>query len=459
MKGYSSKIGLIAGIVIFFLVLQLPLDINFNAKLVLATTLLMCSLWITEALPIYVTSLLPLIIFQFDKELANALIAYADRIIFLFLGGFILALSIDKYNLHKRLAFNIIKRVGNEPKRIIGAIIISTGILSAWMSNTAVAMVMLPIALAIVSLSNNRKFTIALLLSIAYAANLGGMATLVGTPPNAIFASLANKLLNIEISFSDWLIIGVPVSIITLLITWFYLTNIGIKLEKSQLDMNKIFEELKSLGNINRDEKIIIVIFLSVIITWITRGVFWGKFIPFIDDSSIAIIASIILFVIPNKNGKRLLEWSDTKKIPWGVLLLMGSGLSLASGFNITGLDLWIAKYLYFEGVHYIIIILLITTLTIFTNEIMSNTAMASLFIPIGIAVANNLNLDPLALMITITLSASCGFAIPVGTPPNALIFSTGYIPIRDMIKIGLQLDLMCIGIITLASIVIIYLL
>jgi len=458
MKGYSSKIGLISGIVIFFIVLQLPLDINFNAKLVLATTLLMCTLWITEALPIYVTSLLPIIIFQFDKELTNALTAYADRIIFLFLGGFILALSIDKYNLHKRLAFNIIKRVGNDPKRVIGAVIISTGTLSAWMSNTTVAMVMLPIGLAIVSLSNDRKFTIALLLSIAYAANLGGIATLVGTPPNAIFASLADKLLNIEISFSDWLIIGVPISIITLIITWLYLTNIAIKLDKSQLDMNKIFEELKSLGNINRDGKIIIVIFLSLIIAWITK-VLWGKFIPFIDDSSIAIIAAIMLFIIPNKNGKRLLEWSDTKSIPWGVLLLMGSGLSLASSFHITGLDLWIAKYLYFEGINYIIIILLITTLTIFTNEIMSNTAMASLFIPIGIVVANNLNLDPLALMITITLSASCGFAIPVGTPPNALVFSTGYIPIRDMIKIGLQLDLICIGIITLTSIVIIHLL
>lgn len=189
MKGYSSKIGLISGIVIFFIVLQLPLDINFNAKLVLATTLLMCTLWITEALPIYVTSLLPIIIFQFDKELTNALTAYADRIIFLFLGGFILALSIDKYNLHKRLAFNIIKRVGNDPKRVIGAVIISTGTLSAWMSNTTVAMVMLPIGLAIVSLSNDRKFTIALLLSIAYAANLGGMATLVGTPPNALVFS------------------------------------------------------------------------------------------------------------------------------------------------------------------------------------------------------------------------------------------------------------------------------
>ncbi|RMF29985.1 MAG: DASS family sodium-coupled anion symporter, partial [Candidatus Nitrosothermus koennekii] len=349
-----GRIGLILGILLFFIVLYSPLELDFPAKLVLATTLLMSTFWITEALPIYVTALLPLIIFPFanSDELSNTLTKYADRIIFLFLGGFIIALSIEKSMLHKRFALNILKTFGTNPKHIIGAFMIATASLSAWISNTATTMLMLPIALAIIAQINSnekKRFAICLLLAIAYSASLGGLATLIGTPPNAILASLSKQLLDIEISFGKWLLIGVPLSIISLIITWFYLVNIGVKISKKPIlgEKSIILAELKKLGAMKRDEKIVSIVFGITALAWITRGLVWKDYLPFVDDSMIALLSALSLFIIPSKEG-RVLVWSDTKRIPWGVLLLMGGGLTLASAFTTTGLDLWLSEYLSF---------------------------------------------------------------------------------------------------------------
>ncbi len=452
-----GKIGVSLGIILFLVTLYSPLDLDYPAKLVLATTILMVALWVTEALPIYVTALLPLLIFPFtDSELSDTLTGYADRIIFLFLGGFMLALAIEKSMLHKRFALHILRIVGADQKHLIGSFMIATASLSAWISNTATTMLMLPIALSIISQVSNRRFATCLLLSIAYSASLGGLATLIGTPPNAILASLAKQLLDIEISFGKWLLVGVPVSIISLMVTWSYLVNIGVKVDAKPLfDKSIILTELNRLGSISRDEKIVAVVFGATAIAWITRGLLWKSYAPFIDDATIALFAALVLFLIPSRGG-RLLEWNDAKKIPWGVLLLIGGGLSLASAFTATGLDLWLADRLMLTDMHHVMIIMLVVAITIFTGEIMSNTASAALLIPIGATIAGNLGIDPLLLMVPIAVATSYGFMMPVGTPPNAIIFASGYISIKDMVKVGLPLDLIGIIVVTTSSILLV---
>ncbi len=367
-----------------------------------------------------------------------------------------LALAIEKSMLHKRFALHILRIVGADQKHLIGVFMIATASLSAWISNTATTMLMLPIALSIISQVSNRRFATCLLLSIAYSASLGGLATLIGTPPNAILASLAKQLLDIEISFGKWLLVGVLVSIISLMVTWSYLVNIGVKVDAKPLfDKSIILTELNRLGSISRGEKIVVIIFGATAIAWITRGLLWKSYIPPIDDATIALFAALILFLIPSKEG-RLLEWNDAKKIPWGVLLLIGGGLSLASAFTATGLDLWLANRLMLTDMHYVMIIMLVVAITIFTGEIMSNTASAALLIPIGATIAGNLGIDPLLLMVPIALATSYSFMMPVGTPPNAIIFASGYISIKDMVKVGFPLDLIGIIVVTTSPILLV---
>jgi sodium-dependent dicarboxylate transporter 2/3/5 len=450
--------------------------------------------WITEAIPIYVTALIPLVIFPSLNitELGQTSASYADRVVFLFLGGFILAKAVEKSNLHSRFALNILKVFGTDPKYIVAAFMVVTGFLSAWMSNTATTMLMLPIAAAVISIFQNKydqhRFAVCLMLSVAYSASLGGMATLIGTPPNAILASLSKSITDIDISFGQWLLVGLPISGISLAVAWLYMIRFGAKITdiKSIIEeKDLILKKLSSLGRINRDEKLVTAVFVATAIAWVTRGLLWKDALPMVDDSTIVIMAAISLFLLPsvfpngnnnnspginkeesiedddsnikggqkknNNSNAKLLDWNSAVKIPWGVLLLIGGGLALANAFTTTGVDRWIAQQLIFlGGMHYLILILAIVSITIFSGEIISNTATAALMIPISASLATTLDLDPILLMVPITLATSYGFIMPVGTPPNAIVFASGHVTVAKMAKAGFPLDI--IGIIIVSA-------
>ena len=503
-----KRIGLFAGPVLFmgFLFAPIAEDLPFEAKIVLASTVWMASWWITEAIPIYVTALLPLVLFPSLNvtEMGETSSNYADRIVFLFLGGFILAKAVEKANLHKRFALNILKSFGTNPRYIVAAFMIVTGFLSGWMSNTATTMLMLPIAAAVVSQVQDKqdrgKFGLCLMLSIAYSASIGGMSTLIGTPPNAIFASLSRSILDVEITFSQWIIVGLPISAISLVVAWLYMVNLGVNIRKIKSiaeEKDAIMSRLSELGKITRDEIIVAGVFGATAGAWITRGLFWQDILPMIDDSTIVMISAIVLFLIPSSSsssvaknndlnitkkvqnsrnkgnpnfvqmskdeaedkgkeslkesdGKRLMSWDSAVTIPWGVLLLIGGGLALANAYTTTNLDEWMAEKLTFlGGMNYLLIILVLVAVTILTGEIISNTATAALLIPISASLATSLQIDPMLLMVPITIATSFGFVMPVGTPPNAIVFASGYVTIPKMARAGLPLDIISIIMVT----------
>jgi len=465
-KEQISRIGLITGPILFVLTISISIEgLAFEAKVVLAAALWMATWWITEAIPIYATSLLPLVLFPAFNvaSLGQLSTSYADKIIFLFLGGFIIAAAIERSGLHQRIAFNAIRAFGTSPRSIVGGFMIATALISAWISNTATAMMMLPIAASIIALVRNEneraRFGTCLMLCVAYAASIGGLATLIGTAPNGIFASLSKSLTNVDVSFWQWLIIGVPLSAVSLAFAWWYMVNLGAKVGKEPITEERgiILESLRQLGALTRQEKIVAVIFAATAVSWISRGLVWGNFVPMIEDYTIAIIAALALFAIPSGKGQRVLDWGSVVKIPWGVLLLMGGGLALASGFTLTGLDKWIAERLMLvETTDMLLIIAMIVAFTIFSGEIISNTAGAALIIPIGASIATSLGINPITIMLPVALASSYNFILPVGTPPNAIVFGSGYVTIRQMARAGIPLDLFGIGIVTLIALLLV---
>jgi len=505
-----KTIGIFLGPLLFLLIIFIPLpqineDLSFASKIVLAVTIWMAVWWITECAPIYVTALLPLILFPGLKvtTFTETSVNYADSIIFLFVGGFLLAKAVERSNLHKRFAYKILKLFGTDPKFVVLSFMLVTWFLGAWMSNTATAILMLPIALAVISLIKDKdkhhKFIVCLLLAVAYSANISGVSTLIGTPPNAIFASLAESMLGIEVSFGQWMLLGLPISAVSLVVLWLYLIRFGSKITDINTDMfekkDVMTKELKSLGPISRDEKIVALVFFITIIAWVTRGLIWKDITPMIDDSMIAIAASISLFLIPSVRGKKLndrkkddkesvdfesltpkyeqptekslqddkviydhdtqissklLDWKSATTIPWGVLILIGGGLALANGFTSTGLGDWIAQQLNFlEGATYLVILFIFVMLAILPSEMISNTATAALLLPIAASLASSMGLNPILLMAPIAIATSYGFIMPVGTPPNAIVHSTGSLTTREMARAGIPLDLISIFLVT----------
>ena len=459
-KPEISRIGFVLGPILFAVIVLTPIDgLSFEARIVLGTAFLMGVWWVTEAIPIYVTALLPLIVFPIlhVTELSKVSTFYADRIIFLLLGGFFLASAIERTNLHQRFAFNILKIFGTNPKNIIGAFILVTGSLSAWMSNTATTLLMLPIAIAIISsldIKNKEKFSACLLLSIAYAASIGGVATLIGTSPNAIFASLSKSLTGVDVSFAQWLLVGLPVSAISLFVLWLYMTHLGVRVGKDPIIGEKtlIMQKLQELGKISRDEKIVIAVFVIAITAWVTRGLVWADLFPLVDDSTIALLVAVSLFLLPSSKNKRLLDWNAAIKIPCGVLFLIGGGLALAGSFTITGVDVWMADQLSFlQGTHYFVIVLVLVAVVIF-SEYLSNTATAALMIPVAAALAPTLGVNPILLMMPVAIAASYGFILPSSTPSNAIVLSSGYVSAKRMARIGLPLNLIAVLLVSILT-------
>lgn len=460
-KEQVKGIGLIAGPTLFMLTLfVLPLEIAFEAKVVLATTVWMAAWWVTEAIPIYATALLPLVLVPLFNVLPLSQIAipYADRIVFLLLGGFMMAAAIEKSGLHERFALNVIRIFGSKPRSILGGFIATTAMLSAWISNSATTVMMLPIAASILPHVKDEKerarFGTSLMLSVAYAASIGGVATMIGTPPNAIFASLSRSLANVDIGFGQWMLIGVPVSAISLAAMWLYMVKYSKLGNKPILEgRDVVSERLKWMGSMTRREKLVSAVFGATVVAWISRSLLWGQLAPMVDDSMIALIGALALFVLPSGKGERILDWATAVKIPWGVLLLIGGGLALASAFASAGLDKWISERLLVAAPeNTLLVVLMLVAFTIFATEIMSNTATASLLIPIGAGIAATLGMNPLPVMLTVAMAASYSFMLPIATPPNSIVFGSGHVTVRQMVRAGFVLNIFGIIIITLAA-------
>lgn len=463
-KGQLLGLGL--GPLCFLLTLLFvkPEGMSPEAIAVLASTLWIAIWWLTEAIPIPITSLLPIVLFPLTGALSEGVTtAYADSTIFLFLGGFVLALTLEKWGLHQRIALNIILFVGTSTKKITLGMMAATGFLSMWISNTAAAMMMMPIALSIIRHVNqsidprNREpnFGKAIMLGVAYAASIGGLGTLIGTPPNTIFVGVVRELYGIDLSFATWMLFGVPISVLLLAAVWFYLVKIAFPVKMHSIPGGKemIQTQKERLGKMSYEERVIATVFVGTAFAWITRTFILERFIPGINDTIIAITAAIVLFIIPAKNAKdgHMVSWEDAKKIPWDVLLLFGGGLAIAKGFSESGLAKWIGEQLtILQGVHLFLIVLAVAALVLFLTEITSNTATATMMFPIMASLALALDVHPYVLMITAGISASCAFMLPVATPPNAIVFSTGLIKIQDMAKAGLWINFFCIFIITL---------
>lgn len=461
----KSQIGLLLGPLAFILIqfFFLPEGLSLAANTVLATTIWMAIWWVTEAVPIEITSLMPIILFPLFGGLSieETGAAYGHKFIFLFIGGFILAIAIEKWQLHKRIALHIISIVGSSLNRVVLGFMLSTAFLSMWISNTATTVMMLPIGLAVIEqLSKNNaeikeaSFGKALMLAIAYSASIGGMATLIGTPPNLIFAGVVEELYGVEISFLQWLMFGLPVSLVLLFICWVYLGRFAFYLKDLKIPggVMVIKVELEKLGKFSIDEKRVLAVFTFTAIAWICRSFLLKKYIPGIDDSIIAIIAAVALFIIPSsKKGKSLMEWTDAVKLPWGVLLLFGGGIALAMGFESSGLAQWIGGQLSaLQGVSLIILVGLLITGVNFLTEVTSNIATTAIMLPIQASLAIVVDVHPFLLLAAATVAASCAFMLPVATAPNALVFGSGLLKISDMIRVGFWLNLISIIILTL---------
>jgi len=463
----KKKIGLVLGPLLFVSVLLFvhPEGMSKSANAVLASALWIAVWWVTEAVPIAVTALLPIVLFPLTNalSLSDTTASYGHKYIFLFIGGFILSIVIEKWNLHKRIALNIIKIVGTNVVQIILGFMVSTAFLSMWISNTATAVMILPVGMAIVlqlkdnPLTNddeNMIFGKALMLAIAFSASIGGMATLIGTPPNLVLAGVVQETYGKEISFAQWFMFGLPISILLLLISWVYLTRFAFSFKQKAFPGGKaeINRQLKALGKLSYEEKLVLTVFTLTALAWITRSFFLSKFIPAIDDTIIAIFFAVTLFVLPSsKKNKPLLTWKDAVKLPWGILLLFGGGMALALGFQETGLAEWIGSQLTsLETVPLLILLLILIAAVNLLTEMTSNLATTAMLLPVLVSLAQAIGVHPYFLLVGTTVAASCAFMLPVATPPNAVVFGSGYLKIGDMVKKGIWMNLISIFILTL---------
>lgn len=469
VKSNASRFGLVLGPASFFLILFFakPADLSPEGLAMMAATSWVAIWWITEAIPIAATSLLPLVLFPLlgIMGIKDSSIAYADPMVLLYMGGFMIAMTIEKWNLHKRIALSIISIIGTELKNIILGFMVATAFLSMWISNTATALMMLPIGMAVVSqLGSNltttsikeEKIGQALMLGIAYSASIGGMATIIGTPTNIVLAGVVKQLYQVEIGFATWMMLGVPVAVGLLAICWFYLVKIAYRFPAIELPGGKeeIERQIKQLGKMSLEEKRVLMVFSAVSFCWITRSFFLNALIPALDDTIIAVSGAVLLFILPaGKNKGKLLDWRTAESLPWGILLLFGGGLTIASGFQVTGLAQWIgSQFVLLENFPFWVFLLALIASVNFLTEITSNTASASMILPILAAVALAMGVHPFGLMVSATFAASCAFMLPVATPPNAIVFGSGYLTIPTMMKTGIWMNLLSIVLLFLAA-------
>lgn len=472
-------VGLVLAVAVF---VAMPADLPHSPKVTAATAVLMGVWWMTEAIPIPATALLPVLIFpvanmidsndepvSFDSVGAS----YGNNIIFLFMGGFLIALAMQRWNLHRRIALHIVRIMGGKSQAMIGGFMIATGFISMWVSNTATAVMMLPLGTSVLVLASEQmkeagalekgktgtasdvirtNFGTALMLGIAYSASLGSLSTIIGTPPNTLLVGYLASNHNIHIGFGQWMLVGLPLAIVFTFICWFLLTHILFKPEMKEIPGGRelVADELRKLGPMATGEKLVLGVFALAAISWIFIPVIFEE--PPIDDAGIAIAAGLILFLFPAKanRGVKLLDWDSAVQLPWGVLLLFGGGLALSAQFTESGLSKWIGTQAEVVGVlPAVLIVAIIATLILFLTELTSNTATAATFLPVVGGVALGVGLDPMLLAIPTALAATCAFMLPVATPPNAVAFGSGYVTIGSMIRGGIWLNLIGIVLVT----------
>ncbi|WP_047247185.1 SLC13 family permease [Maribacter thermophilus] len=463
----TKRLGLFLGPFSFILILLFfhPEGLSKEANAVLASTIWIAIWWITEAIPIAVTALLPLVLFPLSGglDLSTTSSSFGHKYVFLYMGGFIIAITIEKWNLHKRIALNIIHFIGADIRKIILGFMVATAFLSMWISNTATSVMMLPIGLAIVKQLKDNPETIAdenllfgksLMLSIAYSASIGGMATLIGTPPNLVLAGVILDTYGYEITFMQWFMFGLPISIILIFICWKYLTRYAFTFKQVEFPGGKAeISRLKNqLGKISYEEKMIGLVFGATAFCWITRSFLLQKILPDLDDTIIAIFFAILMFLIPSKNKREpLLKWNEAVKLPWGIILLFGGGMALAKGFDVSGLAVWVGSQMTsLSGLPIIFLVLILIASVNFLTEITSNLATTAMLLPVLAPMALSIDVHPFVLMVGAAVAASCAFMLPVATPPNAVVFGSGYLRIPDMVKKGLLMNVVSILVLTL---------
>lgn len=467
----TKWIGFGAGIIIFVVMLLLPEPEGLSVAgwKTAAVASLMAIWWITEVIPISVTALLPLLLFPLlgIADIGQAANPYANPMIFLFMGGFIIAIGMQEWGLHRRVALNILWVVGAKPRNIIAGFMISTAIMSMWVSNTAATLMMLPIAISVIELTRLqddpgsgirkfRNFGIALMLAIAYSSSVGGLGTIIGTPTNALLIGFVHDSYGIEISIVEWMFLGIPIVILGLPIIYYALTYWVYPIKINQIEGGHEFvrNELSRLGKLSLPEGIVALIFSFVALLWIFRP-FIAENIPGLSDAGIAIFGAVLMFLIPVKpsEGKFLLSWKAAERLPWGVLILFGGGLSLAGAINRTGLAEWIGGYFSLIGGWPVFFIILIVAMVIIMfTELASNSATAAAFLPIMGSVAIGIGQNPLILAIPVAIVASCAFMLPAATPPNAIVYGSGELTIPQMARAGLVLNFLFAILITILT-------
>ncbi|KLI62902.1 SLC13 family permease [Aurantiacibacter marinus] len=465
-------VGLAAGIAAFVAILTFftPEGLDYPARFVAASGTMMAIWWATEAIPLPVTALLPIIVFPLAgvAGIEGAAAPYANPIIFLFLGGFIVALAVERSELHRRIAMLIFRAMGKSGKGLVAGFMLAAALLSMWISNTSTTLMLFPIAVSLALLVGEtspgltdkakRDFQISLLLGLAYGASIGGVATLVGTPTNAFMVGFLQSEYQIEIPFAQWMLIGIPVSIILLPLGWMLLTRFlyPVSFVSSPETREELARQYDALGAMSNSEKRTAMLFLLLVLGWVLRKPFADATgIEGLSDAGVAMAAALIAFVIPSGTDRHaLVTWEDTKRLPWGVLILFGGGLSLAAALSATGMTLWLGQQLAPLGaINHILLVVALTSLVIFLTELTSNVATTATLLPVVAALAFELGLDPLILVVPVTIAASCAFMLPVATPPNAIVFSTGEVQIRDMMRAGFWLNIVAIVLVSIIAV------
>jgi len=457
------------GLLLFtFLTIINPFSLAIKTNVVLASALLMVFWWITDALPMAMVALIPIILFPLFgiSHIKNVTASYSDSILFLFMGGFLIGIAIEKWNLHKRIALTIIKKTGFNGNKIVLGFIISSGFLSLWLSNSATTMMMFPIAMSVIrviekntySEMDKKNFSISLLLATAYGSNFA-LGTIIGTPPNIAYVNYVSDRYNYTIGFTNWMIVFIPLTIVLLGILYVVLTKwlYPNKIKEQPSEMNFIVVELQRLGSFSVAEKRLLIIFLATVSCWILKDFINSIESLFkLDDTIIALTGAIALFITPSGDDKNnanrfLLDWEDTKKMAWEILILFGGGIALARALEDVGLIQQLGDMLASFSTHRVFwMIGLITLIAVFLSELISNVAQVIVMAPIVSSIASTLHMDPLLLGIPMTLGASCASMLPMGTPPNAIVYGSGYVKIKDMIRAGFILNILCVITITL---------
>lgn len=458
-----STLALLAGPLVFVVLAFAPLfpDMDLSTRLALGITAWMAIWWISEVVHVTVTALLPLVLFPLCGilPLKTAAAEFGNEIIFLFLSGLLFGQAIERWNLHTRTALTLVRWMGNRPARIVLGFMMATAFLSMWISNTATAVMMMPVAVAVSSsqleghaLGGGANFRKALMLGLAYACSIGGVATLIGTPTNAVFLSYVKNELHLDVSFWQWFVFAFPFAVLLLTLCWWLLMRIYPQRSET-LDARSYREVLEAylarLGPVTSAERRLMTLFGTVIVCWLTGSLLWYRYVPNSNDVVVAVAGALLLFVLPageRGTNRRLLDWSEASRIPWGVLFFFGGGLALARGFEASGLAGWLGSRM--SGLsewHPLLIALVVFAVVSFISEIASNVATASMMMPVLAALAQAVDIDPFGLLLGAAIAASFGFALPVATAPNTIVFSSGYLNTRDMVRAGLWLDIVAV--------------